>query len=244
MDTNILEGLFKWTHDFLMVDSMGEPITVEHPDTKEQVQVRVYQRIVGDAEVARARETALRASALKRTELRDPTSLDRLLLIPEFNRLEKDDLVALALLAEISDLRDQARRDLRFPYPEEPKADATLEEQEEHTHSIDTYFERRDEAIKEKTQELIELRKKELDSFNRQRLEGIYEETIINNAVKEEMLVTFNEMITYLATYDDPEFKQHSFTSFSAFRNASTQVKRQLIEGYLQLEISGDDLKK
>ncbi len=245
MDTeHILEGLFKWTHDFLMVDSMGEPVTAEDPTTGEQVPIRVYQRIVGDAEVARSREAALRASALKRTELRDPTNLDRLLLIPEFDRLEKDDLVSLALLSEIGDMRDEARRDLRFPYPAELKSDATLEQQEEHQRLEDTFFDRRNEAIKEDTQKLIEQRQVELTSFNRNRIEQIYEDVVINNAAKEAMMTTFNEMMTYLATYNDPKLKKRSFTSYSTFKNANTEVKRQLIEGYLRLEVGGDNLKK
>lgn len=129
MDTNILEGLFKWTHEVAIVDSMGEPVTVQDPSTGEQQPVKVYQRIIGDAQVGMARETALRASALKRIELRDPMNLSRLLLIPEFDKLDIENLIALTLLSEVGDLRDTARRELRFPFPEEPKADATLEAQ-------------------------------------------------------------------------------------------------------------------
>ncbi|GAG01813.1 unnamed protein product, partial [marine sediment metagenome] len=144
----------------------------------------------------------------------------------------------------ISDMRDEARRDLRFPYPAELKSDATLEQQEEHQRLEDTFFDRRNEAIKEDTQKLIEQRQVELTSFNRDRIEQIYEDVVINNAAKEAMMTTFNEMMTYLATYNDPKLKKRSFTSYSTFRNANTEVKRQLIEGYLRLEVGGDNLKK
>lgn len=245
MDTDyILEGLFKWTHELVIVDSMGEPVTVQDPKTGKQLPVKVYQRIVGDAEVSMARETALRASALKRTELRDPTNLDRILLVPDFERLERDNLISLALLSEVAEIRDMARRDIRFPFPEEPGIDAALEQQEEYQRLVDTYIERRDEVIKKKAQELLQLRQRELEAMNRQQIERIYEESVINNAARQEMLGTFNEMVTFLATYSDNKFQRRAFTSFSAFRNANSDVKRQLVEGYLNLELQGDKLKK
>lgn len=223
---------------------MGEPVTVQDPETGEQVEVKIYQRIIGDAEIAAAKEAALRSSALKRTQLRSPTNLDRLLLIPEFDKLSTDDLVSLIILNELADIRAQASRELRFPYPEEPKGDASLEKQEKYQEEVDTYFERREEVLKDKIEELVRLRDTELKSMGRPALENLYEEVAINSACREEMLVIFNSMIAYLATFDDAEFTSRSFSSFSTFQNANTDIKRQLIEAYLQLEISGEKLKK
>lgn len=240
----ILEGLFKWSHEVVLKDSMGEPITYKDESTGELKPITVFQRVIGDAEVDLARQTALRASALKRKNLNNPANLDRMALIPEFAKLDKDSLIGVTVLNEITDFRAQASRELRFPFPEELSGGASLKEQEQYQEAVDTYFTRREEAVVEKTRQLVETRTQELTKFSKKKLQQIYEEVSINGVCRDAMLITFNEFVTYLATYDTEEFTNKAFSSFAAFRNANTSVKSQLMEAYLQLELSGDQLKK
>ena len=238
MDERVLEGLFRWTQKVEIKDSFGEPYL-----TKTGVPVVVYQRIVGDAEIALARQTAIRSSAIKRRQLADPNSLDRLTLIPDYSLLEKDNLVGLIILSELQDLRAQASRDLVFPFPEQPSASATLQEQEENQEAIDTFHDRREVRLQEATKELVQMRRNELGAIRIDRLRKEHENAAINSVCREELLAVFNEMITYLATHDDAEYITRSYRTFNEFRNAASHLKRQLIEAYAMLELSGKDLK-
>ena len=239
MDEHLLEGLFRWSHSFTIKDSLEEDFL-----NTEGEPVTVYQRIVGDAEVDLARQTALRSSALKRRQLIDPDSLDRLTLIPDYSLLAKDDLIGLILLNELAELRTQASRELTFSFPELPPSNSSLEEQEEYQTAVDTFFDRREKALQEKITELVDVRRRELGKLRKNRLHKIHEDSTINVICREEMLATFNEMIAYLGTYSDSDFTKKSFSTYYSFKNSASNLKRQLIEKYAELEISGNDLKK
>ena len=203
MDEHILEGLFRWSHSFVVKDAFGEEVM--NVETGEPFVL--YQRVIGDAELDMARSTALRASALKRRQLSDPTSLDRLTLIPDYSKIDKDGLIALITIYELPDIRSEASRTLAFPFPEPPKSTATLEEQEEYQEAVDTYFERREEKLQNEVSEQISIRKKALGQRNKAYLRRLYEETAIDAACRDVFLSNINEMMAYLGTYGDPDFK-------------------------------------
>lgn len=235
----VLDNLLKWEHTFTIKDSMGN----DYKDS-EGNPIVVYQRIVGDAEVDLARQTALRASAMKRRMLTDPSSLDRMTLIPDYELLDTDSLKGLIVLSELMDLREKATRELVFPFPEPPKSSANLEEQEKYQEAIDKYFEEREDRLQKETDQLAKLRRKELNSYSRAELERNHEQVTINNVCREEMLSTFNEMVAYQGTYIDPKYTTRAFSSYNAFKAAASYLKRQVVEQYAKLEVSGQTLKK
>ena len=238
MEDFILEGLLKWSHKFTPNDSSGEPITHNGKP------IVLYQRVIGDADLDTARQTAWRAAALKRRQLKDETSLDRVMIVPDYTLLDKETLIALITLNELPELRQQASRDLIFGFPEALDESSTLEEQEEYQEATDTFFDRRQEKLAEKVNQLIEVRKKELKQMTKNKLKVLHEATAIDYACREVFLLTFNEMVTYLGTYSDAKFKKRAFPTFYSFRNVVTDIKQQLVEKYAELEISGGKLKK
>lgn len=238
MEDFILEGLLKWSHEFIPKDSYEEDITHNGKP------VVLYQRIIGDADLDTARQTAWRASALKRRQLKDETSLDRIMIIPDYTLLDKKTLIALITLNELPELRQKASRDLVFGFPEPLNEDSTLEDQEEYQETIDTFFDRRQEKLTDEVNSLIEVRKKELKQMTKDKLTVLHENTAIDYACREVFLLTFNEMVAYLGTYSDSKHKKRAFPTFYSFRNMVTEIKQQLIEKYAELEITGDKLKK
>lgn len=236
MDT--LEGLFKWSHDWVMTDSTGVPLTLEGKE------VRVYQRVIGDADLQLARETALRASALQRKKLEEDISFDRAVLIPNYSYMDKGEIVALIVLLELPELRRQAEKELVFPYPEAPPSSASLEDQEDYQESIDTYFDRRDEQLKELINKNVEIRKQELNKLNKQQLRTHHESASIDSSCRDVFLTILNEFMAYRGTYLDAEHTKRAYSSFNSFRNASPVAKRQVVSKYAELELKGDQLKK
>jgi len=234
-----LEGLFKWHHELNLVDSLGD--NVKKQDGTDWV---VYQRVIGDSEINLARETALRASAIQRRKLQEPSNLDRMLIIPDYHNMDKGNIIALIILHELPDLRAAAQKEVLLPFPDASDSSATLKQQEETQTAIDTYFEKRDRLILEKINELVQARQEELQKNPKKRLQVIHADAAMNGSCREIFLVTLNEMLTYLGTWLDSEFKHRAFQSYNSFRNASTHLKQQLIEGYAVLELGGNKLKK
>lgn len=233
-----LEGLFKWSHDWLMLGLDGEPLVDKGKE------VRVYQRVIGDADLQLARETSLRASALQRKKLEEDASLDRASLVPNYTNMDKGEIAALIILIELPEIRRNADRVLVFPYPESPLSSATLEEQEAFQEAVDTYFERREVALREEITKAVTVRKKELLRKNKKQLRTIHETGAIESSCRDVFLTILNEFIAYRGTYLDPEYKQRAYPSFNSFRNASPVAKRQVITNYADLELKGEQLKK
>jgi len=238
MEDFVLEGLLKWSHSFVPVDSLGDSIS--HNGNP----VTLYQRIIGDAELDIARQTSWRASSLKRRQLKDVTSLDRIMIIPDYELLDKKTLVALIVLNEIPEVRQKVSREMVFGFPDAPDEDSTLEEQEKYQEAVDTFFDRRQKKLSDEVEQLLEQRRKELSKMNKPALIKLHETTAIDYACREVFLSTFNEMVAYLGTYIDPEFKRRAYPTFYSFRNTVTNIKHQIIEKYAELEVNGENLKK
>lgn len=235
----LLEGLFKWTHEVVLEDSFGEQVL-----KSDGTPWKVYQRVVGDAEIDMARQTALRHSATLRKRLRNSSDLDRMTIIPDYSILTVEQVIALIVLNELSDIRAEASRDLLFSYPEQPTGSDSLEEQEKYQELVDTYFERREAKLQEEVNKLIVIRREHLEQYNEERLRKVHEESAIQSACREEMISIFNEVVTYFGTYSDAEFTTKAFGSYNTFKNASSVLKSQLIQKYTELEVSGQQLKK
>lgn len=227
-----LDDLFKWKGELEIKDNKGEAVIV------------VFQRIVGDAQLVIARKQALKSSATLRKELRQDESDSRIAMVPDHDALDDETLSRMVLLSESMDIRSQATTLADTPKePKEPGGDATLEQQEEYEASLVAHTKAIEEAVQEKSKELADKRLEELKDVPRKKLVDIFLATVIDSLCRSEMLKTFNCWCAYLGTYKDKRMKTLAFSNYGAFDNASPELKNQILDRYIELELGGTDLK-
>jgi hypothetical protein len=94
-----IEKLFKWSSDFKINDKYGNFI------------VDVFMRLVGDAEINKARVFAIRKSAELRKLLRDDESDERIAFISTVYEMdEKEELADLISMLKLREFSDSATR--------------------------------------------------------------------------------------------------------------------------------------
>lgn len=206
--------------------------------------IEVYIKLVGDADWNIARVKSLRASAELRRKLNDPESDEHLAYIPIKDDVEKEGLIHMMLVLEMSDFRQQVIKDFSMPFPKEPGQDAELEDLEEHQKEVDNYEEKRQEVIKEELEKLLERKKKQYSKVSFDNLYKDYVKTLINALCKEELNRVFLSYTTYVGTYKDENFTERYFKSYEEFDNLPTVIKNQLLGEYADLDIKIYDLKK
>jgi len=234
----ILDTLFKWQTELEIVDNKGEVVLIgEKP-------LIVHQRVVGDAELIKARKQALKASGSLRRELRNKTSDSYIAMIPDHEALDDETLGSMILLSEALNIRTQATAIAEKPKePKEPDADATLEQQEEYEAAVEAHIKAIEVAIQEKSKELADKRLEELKEVPREKLVKIFMSTVVDSLCRSEMLRVFNSWCAYLGTYKSKRIKARAFSSYAAFDNASPELKSQILDSYIGLELGGEDLK-
>ncbi len=233
-----LENLFKWNNELVIKNSDGTPAKISNKS------VILYQRIIGDAELGRSRKSALKSSRRLRASLRDKTTDEHISLIPEYDTLTIDELRNSVILAEGFQIRREATEAASPPkLPKSPKSNATLEEQENYETSMDDYNKKLSKAIDAKTKEIMERRSKELEGVDKDTLSTKFVNAAIDSLCQAEMLRIFNFWCAYFGTYKDKAMRTRAFKSFDSFDNTSTQLKDQIIGGYVLLQLNGEDLK-
>jgi hypothetical protein len=230
-DVNISK-LFRWGDEFKILDSSGNEL------------LTVFIRLVGDAEINRARVFALRKSAEIRKKLKDEESDEYFAYIPDKELLEKDTLVEAVILYMTKDVTLDVFNEVRLPLPVEPESDASLEKQEKHQQEIDDYPKRREGLVRERVIEILNSRREELKSRDIDYLYNEFKKLLINKICEDEMLDSFKEMCVYFGSYKDSEYKEQLFKDFDEFDNLPQNIKGQFLDYYATLELSGEDLKK
>lgn len=227
-----ISKLFNWGSDFSLFDSMGSELT------------KVWMRLVGDAELNRARVFALRESAKLRKALKNEDSDERWAYIADIEILEFENLVETVLIYMTRDTTISAMKEIKVPLPKEPESDASLEAQEEYQNKVDAYPAERSKLIREYVETALGKERQRLLTMSK---EAVYKEFVslaINTICEEEMIKRFREMCVFFGTFKDSEYKNKFFNDFYDFDNLPTEIKTQLIEYYSALEINGEDLKK
>ena len=233
-----LEELFRWTGELEIRNDRDEPIMVNDKP------LILYQRVVGDADITTARKQALKASSILRKNLHNNSSDDHLAAMPNYSAMDNETLARLAVLSEAMTIRNQATKliaDIKEPV--EPDYEASLEEQEKYEATVSEYTKEREAAIETKSTELAEKRLEELKELERKKLVDIFLRTAIDSLCRNEMLSTFNSWCAYLGTYKDKNMKTRAFSSYEKFNNSASELKRQIIDGYINIELGGEDLK-
>lgn len=225
--------LFHWNGEFTITDRYDNPVT------------KVYLRLVGDAELNRARVFAIRKSADLRKQLKTEDTDLRIAFITNIIDMgEKEDLIEPITSLAIRRISQEAMRDIRLPLPKEPRSTATLEEQEVYQREVDSYEERKTALLSRMTIERLEEYREELGKQTLEYLRKVYEREMINELCEREMIEKFRACCAFYGSYKDENFTQRQFESFEDFDNLPTEVKNQYIANYESLEINVDELKK
>ncbi len=232
-DVNIAQ-LFKWSKVVLIEDKMTNQ------------SVTLHLRLVGDADVNRARTRALRDSGELRKKLKDPKSEERVSFVNELQEIkDKETAVSFCILLDLDELQKQAMRDAKAPTkPKDLKSDATLEEQEKYQKKIDAYPLKYAKVVAKEVQKLREAEEERLGVLTFEEVYEHYETLVINRLCSTEMMNSFYEMIVFAATYTDRDFETKAFETFEDFDNVATKVKDELIKEYKTLELGMGVLKK
>lgn len=229
-----ISKLFLWTTHHIITDQYGKAMKGRDGEP-----VVVYLRIIGDNDLEASRKYALRKSSMLRRKYRADTDQ----VLPDLSMVSRDELISLILLNETSTLYKQAERDttLEYPYLED---DFSLEAEEKYAEARETYFERLNEKIKEKTTELVEQQKRYYQQFDDDRLLDIAVKKYIDQIIEAEMLHHYNDAILYYTVFKDEECTEKVFASIEDAGNASSVLKEQLVTAYSKLTLNDVNLKK
>jgi hypothetical protein len=203
-----------------------------------------WMRVVGDADLNRARVYGLRQSATLRRQLKTEGSDERLALVPELGITEKDKIVTAILVYSVTELTDRAQAKLDLKYPTDPKADATLEEHEEFQKEIDNWPAYVEKELRKLYNKEVGLEKKRLNKLSEDKLLEHYEETLINKLCENEMMKGFQDTCVFYASYLDETYKKPLFEDIEQFQNLPTDVKERFYAFYTSLNIPTEELKK
>jgi hypothetical protein len=228
-----ISQLFKWS----------KPVEIE--DTLADKSVTLYLRLVGDADLNRARTESLRASGVLRKQLKDPKSDQRSAFLAEIDEAKnKETLVSYCQVLLMESLQKQAIANIDVPRPKELKADATLEQQEKYQKKVDEYPKKFADAVTDELTKLQEEEGKRLNALTKKQVHDEYESLIVNRLCNQEMLEVYYDHIVFHATYSDEAFTTKTFETYEAYDNVASQVKEKLTEEYKSLELGIDVVKK
>lgn len=204
-----------------------------------------YLRLIGDADMAKARVFGLRKSGDLRRQLRTEGDDMRSAFVnelPEFQ--DKETLIGACILLGIGDIQKQAINNTDVPEPTPPKSDSGLEAMEEYQKEVDAYTVKYSKALDKEMNKIRRSETKRLDKLEDKKLYYLYESLVIDQLCTSEMSQNYYQMSVYLATYEDAEYKKLAFSDFNAFDNAAGQLKARLTDEYRLLEIGMPELKK
>lgn len=224
-----ISKLFNW----------GKEFEIDFKGTK----LKVYVRLVGDADLNRARVFALRKSAEMRKKLRTDGSDEHMAYIPDFDQIEKDALVGAIIYNQTKDYTLDAIDTVEVEKPKELSSDASLEDQEKNQEEVDNYPALREGKIRDYIIKRADEEKQKLEKLDKKTLYDMYVKTLINQVCEAEMLVRFREVCTYFGTYKDKNYKTKLFSSFEQFDNLPEQIKDGLVQTYQSLDFEGEELK-
>jgi NAD+--asparagine ADP-ribosyltransferase len=230
-DVNIAQ-LFSWSKETAIADSHGNILS------------KLWVRLVGDADLNRARVFALRSSAELRIKLKDPKSDEHMAFIQDVTVVDKSNLVDVIVGLSLRDVTRNAYREVTVTIPKEPDSDASLEKQEKYQKEVDDYPKKREEAIRKYLKKKVDELTEKYNQLSDEDLQKKYESLMINELCEQESFKKFKEMCVYFSIYKDKNFKTRMFSSFDEFDNIAPEIKEKLMNEYTSLELDTDTLKK
>jgi hypothetical protein len=228
-DVNV-SPLFSWSKEFEIVGG-GEP-------------VKVYMRVVGDADINKARVSALRRSGELRRKLRDLNSDERIVYIKDIDDIEPEAMISVITVFSMKELAEKAKSEVKVKVPKAPRSDAKTELHEKYQLEVDAFPGKVQQEVRKILEGKIEALKNELSSKDKSFLYKKYEASMIDELCERELMEAFREWTSYLSVYKDEDLRVRFFSSFDEFANLPSEIKDQFIREYTLLELSMDDLKK
>lgn len=230
----------------------GRVIEVFDPQTN-KVDTLVYMKLLGDADLGRARVYALRKSAEMRRKLKDTNSDEYLAWVRDINEVEVADLVNLITVFSMREISNNARAKVKIPTPKPPKSTAKLEKMEDFQKQVDAYPEKRAKAIEDAINKEIAILQKSLNEKSKEELYRMYVKQLVDEFCERAAVDAFEDYQTYLGCYEDDSYKpekrffkdkETGEPSFEVFDNLEPTVKAQFKDAYRSLDIELSELKK
>ncbi len=201
-------------------------------------------RLLGDADVNRARVFALRKSHELRNNLKSPTSVERLIYMREMDDIETDDIVNYIVVFSMREITNDAYRDVKVKNPTPPKSDANLEKMEKYQKEVDEYPEKRKAAVEKYMKDRVESLKEALNNRTKEELYKKYEKLLVDEFCEQEALRAYRDMELYLGCYKDPDYVERFFSSFEQYDNLDSKIKSDFRAAYDKLDVRMEDIKK
>ena len=217
---------------------------VEIKDDAGTVLKTVWMRLVGDADLNRARVISLRESSKIREALKTENSDEYMAYIAPLKFTEKENIVAGIKLLNMGDYMDEARTSVITKFPVEPPSDASLEEQENYQKIIDEFPLKWDKDLDKELKKIDKRESTRLEELDIEVLKKEYIDKLIGYICQSMMNSTFHSYCTYFGTYEDKKFRRRVFRSYDDYSNISPKTKQKLEDAYKELEISVPELKK
>lgn len=227
-----ISKLFRW----------GKTFDVE--DVEGNVLVRVYMKLLGDADVNRARVYALRKSAELRRELSNPDGDLRWATIKQMDIMSEEDITNYILVFSMREITNNALRVADVPFPKAPKSNSALSKMEKYQKEVDEYPEKKAEAVNKIIKKEIDRLRKLLLSQAKEDNYKQYVNTLIDEFCEREALKAYSDMETFLGCFKDEKYTEHFFESFEIFDNLDENQKTEFKTAYSKLSIGMDELKK
>jgi hypothetical protein len=227
-----ISRLFSWGRVFILEGKDGQEEGI------------IYMRLLGDADVNRARVYALRKGAELRRKLHDKNSDERLSAIKDFEDMEIEDIVNYILVFSMREITNSAIKEIQIPAPKQPKSNAKLEKLEKYQADIDSYNDRKKEAINKYIKKEVDKLKTMLLTESKEALYKKYEKSLIEEFCEQEAMRAYDDMQIYLGCYRDDTYKEKFFEAFEQYDNLLVEQKALIRQAYNTLNIGMDDLKK
>jgi len=204
----------------------------------------VYVRVVSDEEMNKARVYALRKANIIKEELYRKNSDLHTAYMPNINKAKKEDIINMILMYELPNLQKIATRETNVPFPKEPDEDASTIEWVEYQKQIDEYPKKLAEAINERLNTEVKLRRLELSKMTKEDLKRLLENRVTEVVVSKELEERFLDACVYYGTFQDPEYTKRVFKSPEQVTQLPVKIRDQFISAYMAIDIPMEELKK
>ncbi len=229
-----ISKIFKWGRVFIL----------KGDNESDEEGTLIYMKLLGDADVNRARVYALRKSAELRRKLRDQNSDERLAAIRDIEDLSQEDLINYILIFSTREITVNAAKEVKVPVPKMPKSNAKLEKVEKYQEELDAYNGKRKAAVDKYVQKEIEKLVNGLKAESKETLYKRYESLLIEEFCEQAAFKAYEDMQIYLGCFKDDEYKELFFSSLEEYDNLLSEQKALIRQAYSTLNIGMDDLKK
>lgn len=228
----LINKLFAWTKTTDLKNQAGETV------------IQIYQRLVGDSDVQKARLFALRNSRELRLKFRDTTSDEYVALVTPVDDLDHDAILTLLLVDSVDGVKQEIDKTFYFPEPTEPDEYASNAEHEDYAHRWTAWEDERNLAYNKLLVEKMDALKVKLEELDDEELHRRAKVMRIEALCDQELKSKFVEMCVVLGTYADANYQKHLFATYHDFAIQPDTLRSQVLAGYAELEMSTIGLKE